>query len=113
MADTKDLNVLLDARVPIIGIETTDEQRVRELLLRFAIERTLSYFEWTATRGLKLGGFGTRPAGGDSEYLEPEKLLNHIADTAGPSLYVLCDFHPFLLDDAINTRWLKAHLLTR
>ena len=106
MADTKDLNVLLDAHVPIIGIETPDEQRVLELLLRFAMERSLSFYEWTATRGLQLGRFGERPSG-ESEHTDPEALLAHIARTPGPSIYVLCDFHPYLDNEPINTRWLK------
>lgn len=106
MADTKDLNVLLDAHIPIIGIETPDEQRVRELLLRFAMERSLSFYEWTATRGLQLGGFGERP-GEDVEHTDPDKLLQHIANTPGPALYVLCDFHPYMREEPLNTRWLK------
>ena len=61
MADTKDLNVLLDAGVPIIGIESFDEQRVLDLLLRFAIHRQLAFYDWTITRGVKLAGFGARP----------------------------------------------------
>ena len=56
MADTKDLNVLLDAHIPIVGIESPDEQRVQALLLKFAMERGVSFFEWTITRGLRLGG---------------------------------------------------------
>ena len=78
MADTKDLNVLLDAHVPIIGIETPDEERVLELLLRFSMERSLSFYEWTATRGLQLGGFGERPSNQEYEHTDPEELLKHI-----------------------------------
>ncbi len=107
MADTKDLNVLLDARVPIIGIESPDEQRVQALLLRFAMERGLSFFEWTITRGLQLGGFGERPSNDPTEHDEPEELLQHIATTPGPAIYVLCDFHPYLKDEPKNTRFLK------
>ena len=107
MADTKDLNVLLDAHVPIIGIETPDEERVLELLLRFSMERSLSFYEWTATRGLQLGGFGERPSNKEYEHTDPEELLKHIATTPGPSVYVLCDFHPYLNNEPINTRWLK------
>lgn len=39
MDDSKDLDVLIDARAPIIGIETTDEQRAPQLRLN-AVERT-------------------------------------------------------------------------
>lgn len=107
MADSKDLNVLLDAQVPIIGIESPDEQRVLALLLRFAMQRNLSFYEWTITNGLKLAGFGERPGREASEYDEPEEVLKHIATTPGPGLYVLCDFHPYLKDEAKNIRYLK------
>jgi hypothetical protein len=36
MGDTHDLSLILDARVPIIVIESPDEKQVLELLLRFA-----------------------------------------------------------------------------
>ena len=86
MADTKDLNVLLDAQVPIIGIESPDEERVLQFLLRFAMQRNLSFYEWTITQGLRLGGFGTDVGTDDSagSHEEPEALLKHIAKTGGP-----------------------------
>ena len=107
MADTKDLHVLLDARVPIIGIESPDEQRVLALLLRFAMQRELSFYEWTITKGLVLGGFGERPPQQNEELREPEAVLQHIASQTGPSLYVLCDFHPYLEGEPKNVRYLK------
>jgi len=122
MADTKDLNVLLDAQVPIIGIESPDEERVLQFLLRFAMQRNLSFYEWTVTQGLRLGGFGTdvekpTPLSWNStdtsaeetagSHEEPEALLKHIAKTGGPGLYVLCDFHPYLEGEPKNIRYLK------
>lgn len=105
MAETKDLSVLLDARIPIIGIESPDEQRVLALLLRFAMHRSLAFYEWTITRGLSLSGFGER-VGNDGQFCDPEELLAHIAQTPGPAIYVLCDFHPYL-DESKNVRFLK------
>ena len=107
VADSKDLNVLLDAQVPIIGIESPDEQRVLALLLRMAMHRQLSFYEWTITRGLKLAGFGEHPKDGDAELTDPEAVLRHIAAQQGPSLYVLCDFHPYLAGEPKNIRFLK------
>ena len=105
MAETKDLSVLLDARIPIIGIESPDEQRVLALLLRFAMHRSLAFYEWTVTRGLSLSGFGER-VGNEGRFCDPEELLAHIAQTPGPGIYVLCDFHPYL-DESKNVRFLK------
>ena len=107
MADTKDLNVLLDAKVPIIGIESPDEQRVLALLLRFAMQRQVSFYEWSITRGLRLSGFGPEPDRGDGELEEPEAVLQHITNQQGPGIYVLCDFHPYLKDEPKNIRYLK------
>ena len=107
MADTKDLNVLLDAQVPIIAIESPDEVRVMAMLLRFAMQRSLSFYEWTITKGLRLGGFGEKTGKEASELDEPQEVLKHIAETPGPGLYVLCDFHPFLDAEPKNVRYLK------
>jgi SpoVK/Ycf46/Vps4 family AAA+-type ATPase len=107
MADTKDLNVLLDAQVPIIGIESPDETRVLALLLRFAMQQQLSYFSWTVTRGLVLAGFGERPGEDAPAHEKPEAVLKHIAATPGPALYVLCDFHPYLANEPKHVRYLK------
>ncbi len=107
MADTKDLNILLDAKVPIIGIESPDERRVLALLLRCAIQRQVGFYEWTVTKGLQLGGFGAKPKDQNVDFTEPENLLKHIAQEPGPALYILCDFHPYLKDEPKNVRFLK------
>ena len=112
MADTKDLNVLLDAQVPIIAIESPDEVRVMAMLLRFAMQRSLTFYEWTVTKGLRLGGFGESPGKDAKELDDPEEVLHHIANTPGPGLYVLCDFHPFLSDEPKHIRYLKDIALT-
>ena len=106
MAETRDLSLILDAKIPIIVIESPDERRVMALLLRFAIHRGLSFYEWTVTRGLHLGGFGTEAKKGD-ELTEPQELLKHIVNLKGPALYALCDFHPYLADEPKNIRYLK------
>jgi len=106
MAESKDLGMILDARIPIVVVESPDERRVLALLLRFAMQRQLSFYEWRITRGLELGGFGTAVENG-GELADPELLLAHIASTPGPALYVLCDFHPFLKDDPKIIRYLK------
>ena len=106
MADIKDLTMILRAQIPIVVIESADERRVLALLLRFAMQEGLSFYEWSVTRGLKLGGFGTRPCEDDC-LDEPEALLAHIAETPGPAVYALCDFHPYLADDPKVIRHMK------
>ncbi|MCH8140708.1 MAG: AAA family ATPase [Proteobacteria bacterium] len=106
MAETKDLGMILDAKIPIVVIESPDERRVMALLLRFAIHRGLTFYEWSVTKGLHLGGFGVVPRKGD-ELTEPQELLQHIANSKGPALYALCDFHPYIVDEPKNIRYLK------
>jgi SpoVK/Ycf46/Vps4 family AAA+-type ATPase len=106
VADTKDLSLILDAKIPIVVVESHDERRVLAMLLRFAMKRQLSFYEWRVTRGLELGGFGAG-VDSDADLKDPETLLSHIASTPGPSLYVLCDFHPYLANEPTIIRHLK------
>jgi hypothetical protein len=106
MSETKDLTTILDANIPIVVIESHDEERVLAFLLRFAMKRSLAFYEWRATRGLELGGFGAAPAR-DTDLADPEALLAHITQNPGPAMYVLCDFHPYLQGEPKNLRYLK------
>ena len=106
MAETRDLKLLLDAQIPIIVVESPDEKRVLELLVRFCVHRAITFYEWTATRGLVRGGVG-RSIGLDTELADPEQLLAHIAANPGPALYALCDLHPHLKGEPLNVRYLK------
>jgi SpoVK/Ycf46/Vps4 family AAA+-type ATPase len=106
MTDTRDFGLILDSRIPLIVIESTDEPRVLALLLNAALQRRMAYFEWTATRGLRLGGID-EVRRGESPCLEPTEVLKHIATNAGPALYALCDFHPYLDKEPVNIRHLK------
>lgn len=106
MADTKDLSLILDAKIPIVVVESHDERRVMAMLLRFAMQRQLAFYEWRVTRGLELGGFGAGVENNEG-LKEPEALLEHIAGNEGPALYVLCDFHPYLANEPTIIRYLK------
>ena len=106
MSETRDLTLLLDARIPIIVIESPDEKRVLELLLGFAIERSMAFHTWTATRGLIRGGLADDPRG-EPRLTDPTELLAHIASRNGPALYALCDMHPYLSGEPLNVRHLK------
>ena len=106
MADTSDLAMILATGIPIVGVESADERRVLELLLRLAMQQSLEFLEWRVTRGLERGGLGNASPR-DPELPEPEALLAHIAATRGPALYALCDFHPYLEDSPKNIRYLK------
>ena len=106
MGDTNDLAMMLDAKIPIVVIESPDEPRVLDFLARFAIDRSVGYYEWTVTRGLKRVGFAIDVDGGNP-LTEPDDVLAHILATKGPALYALCDFHPYLSGEPKTIRHLK------
>ncbi|HBG50400.1 MAG TPA: ATPase, partial [Gammaproteobacteria bacterium] len=53
MPDVRDLGLILDSGVPLVVIETHEEQRVLELVTRLAIARDWTMFSWSATAGLR------------------------------------------------------------
>lgn len=105
MGDTRDLGLILDAKIPLIAIESPDERRVLNLLLRLAMQRTTELHEWSATKGLRRGGFDS-DVPSELKLHEPEALLAHIAEQSGPAIYALCDLHPWL-DEPKVVRYLK------
>ena len=107
MYETRDLELIIDAKVPIIAVATPDERRVLDLISRFTIKRALTSFVWTLTRGLRPLSFLGAPVSVELDLTEPATLLQHVFQTPGPALYVLCDFHPHLKDAPKVVRYLK------
>ena len=104
-SDLHDLELLLDSKVPILVIESYEEPRVLEMLTGLAVTRTLPLFVWSITEGLNRLGFGEKPEEGDQ--LDECGVLEAIKEETTPSLYVLCDFHPYLKGEARNIRLLR------
>ena len=99
MQDAHDLSLVMSAGVSIVVLETHDETRAIDLLLRVARQRDTAVHQWTVTDGLRRVGFGLQLEQ-DSEYTEPEELLDRLKKNAEPGIYALCDFHPWLNADA-------------
>ncbi|WP_372796959.1 AAA family ATPase [Litorivivens sp.] len=100
MNDTHDLNLLLEARTPLIVLETFEEIRALQLLTRVAIKRASALHCWSVTDGINQVGFGQRID--DSRDLsDPEQALRAIKQQAQPALIALCDFHPYLTNPLI------------
>lgn len=104
MQDLHDLGLIIDSRTPIVVIESYEEDRALQMLTRLAMKRGQSLCRWTLTDGLDRMGFGIEPP---EDTHKPEKVLRFIKDSAPDGLYVLCDFHSFLEDSALNIRLLK------
>ena len=107
MHEARDLELIIDSKVPIIAVETPDERRVLDLISRFTIKRALSSFVWTQTRGLLPLSYLGEQVSAETDLSDPEALLRHVAQTPGPALYVLCDFHAHMQDAPKVVRYLK------
>jgi len=104
--DIHDLGLVLDSKAKLILIESWDEARVLETLTSLAVKRSLGLQMWSVTEGLQRLGFGGE-AGDAGASLEPEAALRLIKADPQPTLYVLCDLHPFLDDNPKLVRLLK------
>ncbi len=105
MPEFRDLQIIVGSRMPIVVIETYEEPRAVQLVSRVGIDQDRPVFTWTITEGLKRA---------DLEHnvpqrltIEPDAALGQIKATERPSIYVLCDFHPFLDEVPKNIRLLK------
>lgn len=107
MQDAHDLNLVIEAGIPLVALETWDEPRAIDLLLRLARQRDSSLFQWSVTDGLKRGGFGLQIEQA-AKHTKPEDILDYLKHRAEPGIYALCDFHPWFGDEhPKHTRQLK------
>jgi MoxR-like ATPase len=106
LSQTGDLSLILNARIPILSIESADEQRVVALLGQLAKDRGIAALAWTATHGLRScdGGASGYEA---ARHTDPEVMLRHIAATEGPAWYLLCDLAPYLAREPRLVRYVK------
>ncbi len=102
--DIHDLSLVLDSKVKLLVIESWDEPRVLETLTGLLIRRGLAGYRWTVSDGLQRLGVDL----GEDELPapEPDAVLRLIKADRQPTLYALCDFHPYL-DDPRLVRLLK------
>ncbi|WP_230425708.1 AAA family ATPase [Spartinivicinus ruber] len=104
--DIHDLCLVLDSGIPLVVIESYEEPRVLQMMTRLAIKRQLALFSWSITTGMQRLGFGI-DLDQDQGFDKPEAALQLIKQSPEPGLYVLCDFHPYLVDEPKNIRLLK------
>ena len=104
MQDVADLSLLIESHVPLIVLETQDETRALELLAKVAIKQQREFCHWTITDGLSRATFGV---GETSEPEPPAKALQHIKSHDKPTIYALCDFHPYIQGNPEHVRLLK------
>jgi SpoVK/Ycf46/Vps4 family AAA+-type ATPase len=101
--DLNDLEILLRSDTAVVLIESIEEPRVVDLFARLALRLTTPAYRWTATDGLRRLDLDDGP---EERLSDPERMLRWLRNGAGPGLYVLLDFHPFL-DAPIHVRLIK------
>jgi SpoVK/Ycf46/Vps4 family AAA+-type ATPase len=85
-----DLGLLIQARNPIIAIQTPDEPRAIKIVREFAEQLKLPFYEWSIIDGLRQ----TCPPTGGKPIVEPNKVipaLGHLRQTTMPALYLFKD----------------------
>ncbi len=107
-ADLADLEVLLRSNIAIVVIETSEEKKAIDLLLKLSIKLVKPLYQWTVTEGLvridlDLSNPGLPP---ESKLHKPVELFEKIKEINQPVLFALTDFHPYL-DDPVHVRLLK------
>jgi AAA+ superfamily predicted ATPase len=94
-----DLRLLINSRHPILTIETTEEDRVEQLLLEVSTDLGVPLFTWSVTQGL------ARYRGAPIYNSEPpEAALSNIALVAGDGIFLLRDFARYCENDKVCRR---------
>ncbi len=107
MQDVNEIKLLLDARIPVVVIETFEEKKALDVLLKVANTQGKDLHRWSLTDGLSRLNFGPQLVPKGSELTDPEEMLKHIKQLHQPAMFALCDLHPFLVDNAAVVRLLK------
>lgn len=107
MQDARDLNHFLDVRIPLVVIETFEEKKALDLLLKVAQKHGKDCHRWSLTDGLVQMSFGPQLVPQSTSLNEPEAALAHIRAQTTPGIYILCDLHPFLNDQPNVVRLVK------
>ena len=94
-----ELRLLINSRNPIITVETTEEDRLKDLLLMIATELSVPLYLWSAITGL--AKFNGAPIYGTDQ---PELALANIALIHGDAIFLLKDFARYCDNDRVSRR---------
>ncbi|MGB2592075.1 MAG: AAA family ATPase [Candidatus Acidiferrum sp.] len=94
-----ELRLLVNSRHPIITVETSEEERLEQLLLDIAMELAVPLYEWSVTTGLAKS-HGAPIYNTD----QPEQGLANIPLIQGDAIFLLKDFGRYCDNDRICRR---------
>jgi len=105
--DVNELNHFLDARIPLIVIETFEEKKALDILLKVAQKQGKDCYRWSVTDGLVKMSFGPQLVPNSTRFDDPEAALTFIRNQSTPGIFALCDLHPFLAERPNVVRLVK------
>ncbi len=104
--ELNDLRLLVKSKHPIITIETHEESRALELVTQLAIHFNKPVFGWDRVDGLRRADL-THELASIDDSREPLGALRHIKSVQRPSIFILCDFHPYFENEPKIVRLVK------
>ncbi|HET9803674.1 MAG TPA: AAA family ATPase [Candidatus Acidoferrum sp.] len=94
-----ELRLLVNSRHPVITIETTEEERVEQLLFQIGVELDVPVYTWSVTKGL------ARYRGEPLYHTDdPTQALANISIITGDAIFLLKDFARYCDNDKICRR---------
>ena len=101
-----DIGRLLNQHIPLIALESSQENHAIELIQRACRDNRQTLHRWSLTDGLQTLGFGPRI---DQAALlqDPGKMLQAIKERNEGGVFILCDLHPHWQSEPENIRLLK------
>ena len=97
------LEVLIRSRIPLIVIETHEENQAVAMIVAMRPILHRPIFKWSLTEGFERIDQKMAP---QKLFAKPTDALVHIKSVSVPGVYILADFHPFM-DDPMHVRLLK------
>ncbi len=94
-----ELMLLINSHHPILSIETSEEERVEQLLLEVATQMTVPLFTWSVTTGL--ARFHGAPIYNSDS---PEAALSNMSVVDGDAIFLLKDFARYCDNDKVCRR---------
>jgi SpoVK/Ycf46/Vps4 family AAA+-type ATPase len=95
----QEIEDLIRARYPLFYIISSEESRAEEALAGICERRDRRMISWSCTEG-----FVGKDGDSFSDIRDPLRALEHIARYENNALFVLRDFHPYLVDPTIARR---------
>ncbi len=111
MRALQQLRALFQSGRPLLYLMSTEERRIAGLLRHAAahfLAEPAPLWTWSLTEGLHREGDARKArAPADGATTDPRVALDRIADTAGPAVFHLKDFHDVLRESAVVRRRLR------